>query len=205
MSALEHLEAENDLDIDQRVILHGVPWKTFEHLLAVRGDCAGPRIAYLDGELEFMSPSSGHEDRKTLIARLIEVAALILDFDLYGYGAWTLKKSKKKTGVEPDECYVVGRRHSKVPDLAIEVVWTHGGLDKLEIYRRLGVREVWVWIEDQIHVFVLRGERYARATQSKVLPMIDLAVLAKHVRQPDQARAVRAYARALRRSTRLRH
>jgi hypothetical protein len=40
------------------------------------------------------------------------------------------------------------------------VIWTHGGLDKLEIYRGLGVREVWFWPEGRIEVHSLRGGRY---------------------------------------------
>jgi hypothetical protein len=31
------------------------------------------------------------------------------------------------------------------PDIAIEVIWTSGGIDKLEVYRKLGVREVWYY------------------------------------------------------------
>jgi hypothetical protein len=30
----------------------------------------------------------------------------------------------------------------QVPDIAIEVVWTSGGIDKLEVYRGLDVPEV---------------------------------------------------------------
>ena len=31
----------------------------------------------------------------------------------------------------------------EIPELAIEVVYTSGGIDILKIYRRLGVKEVW--------------------------------------------------------------
>jgi len=67
---------------------------------------------------------------------------------LEGVGSWTLKSSREERGAEPDEGYTVGRvvgddeDDGDCPDIAIEVVWTAGGLDKLEIYRRLGVREV---------------------------------------------------------------
>jgi Uma2 family endonuclease len=57
-----------------------------------------------------------------------------------------------------DECYIVGPDQNKeVPDLALEVVWTSGGLDKLEIYRRLGVGEVWIWKDGRITVHALRA------------------------------------------------
>lgn len=43
---------------EQRIILHGVTWSEYETLLAVRGDRAGIRIAYLEGELEITTPRS---------------------------------------------------------------------------------------------------------------------------------------------------
>ncbi len=42
----------------------------------------------------------------------------------------------------------------EAPDLAIEVIWTSGGIDKLESYRGLGVGEVWFWREGRMEVFV---------------------------------------------------
>jgi hypothetical protein len=30
------------------------------------------------------------------------------------------------------------------------VIWTSGGIDKLEVYRRLRVREVWIWKSGRI-------------------------------------------------------
>ena len=50
-----------------------------------------------------------------------------------GYGSWTLKSEGADHGVEPDECYVFGNvPEPERPDLAIEVVWTSGGINKLE-------------------------------------------------------------------------
>jgi Uma2 family endonuclease len=72
--------------------------------------------------------------------------------------------------VEPDECYLVGDQSRDTPDLAIEVIWTSGGLDKLEIYRRLGVGEVWIWKEEKIQMHVLRGEEYQLTEKSRLSP-----------------------------------
>ena len=85
------------------------------------------------------------------------------------------------------------------PDLAIEVVWTSGGLDKLEIYRKLGVREVWFWIDDKLSVHVLEGRRYVRATRSHLLKGLDLELLARSARHASPAKAPRLYRAALRR------
>ena len=50
--------------IDQRVLLSGVAWSDYQRLLDLRGDRAGPRMTYLEGVLELMSPSVGHESLK---------------------------------------------------------------------------------------------------------------------------------------------
>ena len=71
-----------------------------------------------------------------------------------------LRKAPKLAILEPDECYLIGDQARDTPDLAIEVVWTSGGIDKLEIYRRLGVREVWRWKDSRIEVYVLREQHY---------------------------------------------
>src|SRR5262245_32528524 len=119
---------------DQRIFLRGVTWSEYEILLAIRGDRAGVRIAYLEGDLENMSPSVAHAGIRQTIAGLLEAYAVERRIHLNGYGSWTIKLAPKKRGVEPDECYVLGTERKAAPDLAIEVVWTHGGLDKLEIY-----------------------------------------------------------------------
>jgi Uma2 family endonuclease len=144
------------------VVLHDVSWREFERILAARGEAAGPRLTYLEGELELRSPSIQHEGIKSLIGRLIEAYADDLGLELNAYGSWTLKKASRARGIEPDECYVVGNRtNPRAPDLAIEVAWTSWSIDKLDVYRGLGVREVWVWEDGRIRVNVLRGGRYA--------------------------------------------
>jgi Uma2 family endonuclease len=186
-------------EVDQRTYLRSVSWKHYEDLLAMRGDHSAPRIAYLYGDVEIMSPSRPHEWIKTTLARLIEAWADEMEIELDGAGSETLKSEPKERGVEPDECYLIGGHRRPMPDLAIEVVWTSGGLDKLEIYRGLGVREVWVWDKNAIQVYVLRWGRYREHPKSTVLPTLDLPLLVRCMRQPSQTLAVRALRRELRR------
>jgi Uma2 family endonuclease len=155
-------------------------------------------MAYLEGALELMSPSKDHERIKSYIGCLIEAYALARGIDLSPYGAWTLKSAPKESGAEPDECYIVGADQEKeVPDLVIEVVWTAGGIDKLEIYRRLGVGEVWIWKEDRVEIHVRRGDRYERASRSRVLADLDLELLASFLDRPTALQAVRGFREAL--------
>ena len=182
---------------DQRVFLRGVSWEGYESVLALRGESSAVRISYLEGTLELMSPSQDHELLKKMIARLVEIYADELGIPLEGYGSWTLKNPALERGAEPDECYSIGVAIG-LPDLAIEVIWTHGGLDKLEIYRQLGVREVWVWKADEIQSFALRGDRYERIPASELLPQIDLGLIQSLLNAPSQTVAIRELRAALR-------
>jgi Uma2 family endonuclease len=186
-------------ETDQHVILYGMTWKDYETLLAMRGDRTGVRLFYLNGAIELMSPTRSHEGIKTTLGRLLEAYCEEQNIDLDGYGSWTLRSAPEERGAEPDECYMVGSIDKEVPDLAFEVVWSHGGLDKLEIYRGLGVAEVWVWDRDAgLRVFALRDGRYAQATGSKFFPDLDLAWFATFLDQPTQTQAVRALRAAMR-------
>ncbi len=185
-------------DHDNIVVLHGVTWEQYEAVLAMRGDHSVPRICYLRGELELMSPSRSHERINSMIGRLVETWSDEFGLDLSAYGSWTVKHEADERGAEPDKCYVVGDHETESPDLAIEVIWTSGGIDKLAIYAPLGVREVWFWRAGVISVYVLRGDSYVRAPRSEVLPDIDLTLLLRFVERTDQATALREYRRALR-------
>ncbi|MSP58906.1 MAG: Uma2 family endonuclease [Myxococcales bacterium] len=188
-------------DRDQVVILNRIPWAQYDALCRAREDSAGPRMAYLDGRLEFISPSRRHEYEKKLIARLIETYAEETGLSLNGFGSETYRRKVKEAGVEPDECYCVGPA-KLVPDFAIAVEYTSGGIDKLEIYRRLRVAEVWIWARGRFWIYRLAARRYEEREGSEVLPRLDLAEIARIVASTDeshQTEAVRAYRRALRR------
>jgi hypothetical protein len=78
------------------------------------------------------------------------------------------------------------------------VIWTSGGLDKLEVYRKLGVREVWHWRHGRIEIHVLRGEHYQPAAASEALAGIDLEQLASFLDRVTTSQAIREYRDALR-------
>jgi len=183
---------------EQRILLESVPWAAYV-VLRDAVDSPGVRMTYLEGSLEIMSPSRTHEVEKTQIARLLELFCLERDIPLFGYGSTTFRKEEKERGLEPDECY--SRDADKdVPDIALEVVKTHGSIDKLDVYRGLGVREVWVFEEGTFQLFALRGERYEPVAQSEVLPEVDLARLAHFALHRDQHAALKAYRDELRAS-----
>jgi len=49
---------------DGVVVLHDVNWSEYEAILSIRGEHAGLRLTYLEGELEPKSPSIQHEALK---------------------------------------------------------------------------------------------------------------------------------------------
>jgi Uma2 family endonuclease len=166
----------------------------------LRGDRAGPRIFYLEGDVEIMSPSRTHEVIKKLIARLVEAYADEQGIELMACGSETLRHAPRARGAEPDECYVVGA-NKEVPDLAIEVIWTSGGLDKLEIYRGLGVRELWIWREGELAIHLLpdgAASQYVRVNTSSVFPTLEVSLLARYAAYDSQTQAVREFRAALR-------
>jgi Uma2 family endonuclease len=193
------LPAEHRPDHDRIVVLRGATWADYQRLLEMRGEKAVPRLTYLEGAIEIMSPSQEHESIKSWIGCLVEAYCLEMNIDISAYGFWTHESKESERGAEPDECYVLGDvQKPERADLAIEVVWTSGGLDKLEVYRKLHVREVWVWKDERIDVFELRGERYERIERSALLPALDLTTLLSFVGVKPMTRAIREYRAALR-------
>lgn len=158
-------------------VLYGVPWSTYEELDRARGEKSRPRLAYLDGNLELIMPGRNHDKWKTLLGRLLETYALERDIELDGYGSTTFRRRAKAAGLEPDECYYLGDYsddNDDPPHLAIEVAASRSGVNKLEIYRRLEVPEVWLWERDKIHVYRLWGGEYRSRPRSVCLPDFDL-------------------------------
>ncbi|MFN7660439.1 MAG: Uma2 family endonuclease, partial [Dolichospermum sp.] len=99
------------------------------------------------------------------------------DIDFYPLGSTTFRREAAARGIEPDECYCFDSEKS-VPDLAIEVVVTSGGIDDLLIYQGLGVPEVWFWQNHQFSLYFLRDDKYEKISKSEFLPDLDLTLLA---------------------------
>lgn len=202
MYATAELERRDDSPVeDHVVVLYGVTWADYERLLEIRGDRSSPRMTYLEGALEIMSPSRDHEQIKSLVGRLFEAYCLERGVRFLPLGSWTLKERKDERGVEPDECYVLGDAPAEVtrPHIAIEVIWTSGRLNKLEVYRKLGVQEVWYWKKGRLRPHVLRGDAYEELSQSELVPDLGLDLLVSFLDRPTAYDAIQDFRAALRR------
>lgn len=163
---------------DQRILMR-VGWAGYQALLALRPKNS-PKLAFLDGVVELMTKAREHEQLK-VVGRFLETYCMERGIEFNLTGEWTLQREEEDAACEPDESYIFRDDHAEriTPDLVIEIVWTHGGLDKLEIYRRLGVREVWFWIDGAITVHALRDGAYTRVERSGWLPDLDLDLVAR--------------------------
>jgi Uma2 family endonuclease len=181
---------------EQRILLSNVTWKAY---VALRDgvDHRAVRMTHLEGQLEIMTTSREREVMKKQIARLLELFCLERDIPLFAYGQTTFRKKKKERGLETHECYARGK-DKPIPDFAVEIVVTRDALDKLEVHRGLGIREVWVFEAGVCRIVTLRGDHYEAIPASQVLPEPDLARLAHFAEQPDQHAALRAFRDELR-------
>ena len=197
----EHSVAAEDDDPDERVILYGISWDQYLTISDALPDHAGLRMTYLDGALEIMTTGRSHELRKTVLARLVEAYADFMEIDMNGFGNATYRKKAKKRGLEPDESYVFSDMEDddpEVPELAIEIAWSRGGLPKLEVYRGLEVPEVWLYHrEGHVSVHRLVGGRYEERKRSGFLPGLDLELLVRFVDVKNQRKAVKAFREAI--------
>ena len=75
----------------------------------------------------------------------------------------------------------------------MEITVTSGGINKLEIYRRLRVAEVWFWEDGLLSVYCLQGDSYIKVSKSTLLPDLDLDLLSKYALRADQYDAVTEY------------
>ncbi|MBX3270540.1 MAG: Uma2 family endonuclease [Sandaracinaceae bacterium] len=185
--------ASRDVDShEDRLVLHGLTYKDYVLISDVLGHRPGLRLTYIDETLEIMTTSPLHEHLKKLIARLLELHALLRGIRILGFGSATYRREDAERGLEPDECYCIGTK-KEYPDLAIEVVVTSSAVDKMAVYASLGVREVWVYESGRFAVHELGPTGYELRSASTLIPDLDFETFAAHVAMPDQDDAVRAY------------
>jgi Uma2 family endonuclease len=182
---------------EQRLVLPSVTWQQYENLLTAFGDYPGLKLIYLEGTLEIFMPSSEHEMIKKIIARLLERYGEELDIPLHGYGSTTFRRAATAQGLEPDECYCIGTL-KELPDFAIEINLTSGGIDKLTIYRGLGIPEVLVWQNNRLTLYDLRESIDREVAHSQFFPGLDFQLLARYIQPQSQPQAIKDFLAAIR-------
>lgn len=173
------------LDQQQHLVLSGVDWEFYEHVLGKIGD-RPIRVTYFDGTIEIMAPLSKHEVVKKAIARLVETMMLDLDMSGIPFGSTTFREEAKGAGLEPDECYYLKNPATVMgmekfdpekfppPDLAIEVDITRRSVPRQPIYAALGVPELWRFDGQNLEVMVLGKKGYSRVHSSPAFPFLKM-------------------------------
>ncbi len=182
------------------MLFNGLTWREFQAVEKLL-DRSGYRFSFLDGVLEIKQmPKELHETTKKRIAGLLELYFLLAGFDFSPTGSMTLESEPDQAKREPDESYRL-KSDSKRPDLLLEVVVTSGGLNKLELYKRLKISEVWFWEDGVLDLYHLRqdGEdlQYEKITQSEEVPGIDLNLLKRCILMNSHVEALKVWQKAI--------
>lgn len=184
----------------QTLRLSGVDWSTYTLLLRAFSRHPGFRLAYDRGELEIMSPSFEHDDDSDVLGDFVVILADELNLPLKRGGSVTMRRKARQRGIEADRCFWIANAHHMAgvrqlnlrrdppPDLAIEVDVSHSSLNRLPMFAKLRVPEVWRVDDDEIIFYVLGANRqYTTATHSLSFPILTPADLLPFLQQARQA------------------
>jgi len=203
-SASEELRPEplaSGAEPEQRVVVCGISWDQYLAFDKKHGDDRpGPRLYYLQGELEIMTTANEHERVKKWLAGFIEDYFLETRTEIITRGQATMRLALKEAGAEPDESWCIGEE-KEFPDLVLEIALTSGGVNKLEIYRRFKVAEAWFWRRNKLEIFALGNSgNYEPSRTSRLLPGLDITLLERCVATPSWQQARQTFRTGLAKS-----
>ena len=128
---------------------------------------------------------------------LVMEVAVGLDIPCTPAGQTTFRRQGKRGGVEADKSFYIANAEAIAgrddldlemvppPDLVIEAVNTHGPDRALEVWKRLGVPEVWTDDGEEVRFLALGpGGEYARLEHSRAFPALRPADVAGWSHRP---------------------
>lgn len=197
---------------EQRFVMSGVPWGTYDRLLH-EFEGRHLRLTYREGDLEIMTLSPEHERAKKILARLLEAFTEELNLPILGLGSTTFRQHSLARGLEPDECWYI--EHEEVmrqkreidlnidppPDLVVEGEISRSVLDRMDIYQTLGVPEVWRFDGQTLRICGLENQGYRARSRSLSLPQLPTEQFVhflnqrEHVSETELVRSFRQWVR----------
>ncbi|MEY4518295.1 MAG: hypothetical protein RLZZ499_894 [Cyanobacteriota bacterium] len=168
----------NFSDTDKTITLADVTWEVYLELSEQNPEY---RYSFYKNVITVMSPSRNHERIKKTIAILIETYCQVEQRNFFAFGSGDIKKSKE-VAKQPDESYCF-YTEKDIPDLAIEVVFSSGGVKDLEKYKALNVKEVWFWENNQLNIYLKIDSNYTEALSSFCFPKLSIGFLSKYISQ----------------------
>lgn len=182
--------------LEEPILIDGLTWREFKAVEQLI-DRPGVRLSFLDGVLEIRRmPGKKHETVKERLGTLLDTYLEFAGYDYTPTGSMTLESEAGKVKREADKSYELAPRR-ECPDLAIEIVVTSGGINKLEAYKRLQIPEVWFWEKGKLAVYALRTDGYLEIQRSQVLPALDIELLTRCINIPNHVQAVKEFRQAL--------
>ncbi len=169
------------LPAETRTLIRNVRWETF---VALAEDRQGsiPRMTYINGNLELMSPKKEHETAKTLLGRMIHAFCDIHEIEILSVASTTFHREDLERGFEADEAYYVEHAEAVLskeeidlsvdppPDIVIEIEITSSALPKMTLFASMGIAEVWRHNGRTLKLFRLQDADYRQVDASVALP-----------------------------------
>jgi Uma2 family endonuclease len=185
---------------EQKIILSGVSWQTYERLLEDLVENSASRLTYDRGTLEIMSPSAEHEEINRTIALLVEVVAEEQQVDIRSLGSTTFRREDLERGFEPDSCFYIknlDQIEGKIqidlavdppPDLVIEIDITSPSIDKFPIFAQADVPEIWHYDGRELVIYELLERGYKKRNQSLAFTEINSVTISSFIRDSQKMR-----------------
>jgi len=199
----------------QIFVINDLTWGGYRRIGDTIRDRPAFRLTYDDGTLEIMTTSYEHEDVKYLLGRIIDTIVEEARMPIKPGGSMTFQREDLEKGLEPDQCYysqnasaIAGKKSIDLaidppPDLCIEVDVANRSIDRLSIYAKMKMPEVWRWELGKIIVYSLqKSGLYKKGTTSnRFIKGLNVAEVATFVRKgirKDQVVMVRSFRRYFR-------
>ena len=183
---------------EERFVLRGVDWNVYKGILLALGDHR-TRVTFDGRNLELMSPLPIHEFYTRMFDRLLVTLAFEAGLSMRNGGSMTFRREDIERGLEPDSCFWIqnefvirGKQEIDLtvdppPDLAIEIEISRSALDRLAIYAKLGIPEVWRFDGELLRIHLLQSHGvYAESQTSRCIPELPVQEMVPFLQPDDQ-------------------
>ena len=198
------------------ICISGIDRDGYMNIFQQLGEDRSTRIAYNNRILEIRMPGQLHESINRLLAAIVMTLAEEFGYEFNNLGSMTIDRPTLEKAIEPDSCFYIqnacdGQGMEQTisnsdlpPDLAIEVDIANRSDRKLDIYRSIGIPEIWLYQSGAaLKIKQLERDNYIDVTNSIVFPALTTAKLMEWIELRHTStdltviRAVRAFCRAL--------
>jgi Uma2 family endonuclease len=163
------------------------------------GEHRSTRLAYDRGTLEIKLPSKLHELINRLLERIITTLTEELGMNVLSLGSTTFDSEAVEQGVEPDSCFYI-QNADRVnpednappkdfpPDLVVEVDITSSSRSRLNIYKSMGVPEIWRYSRQGLAILQLQQGDYVECEYSSTFALLSAEILENFLERGRQSK-----------------